>query len=330
MTKYDITPCFSGHDHIRRFQIGFPREFREDYTNHPLEFTTQVHDSLAQDIHIPLIRIQHTLIEFNEHDGNLYAEFTLVDRPEVDGIEFPDSVGPPLAEVVTTLQQTMNYLPVILYSPDYDTPGHVKIMIAYPDSLQEMFEDECTPMKSLSLPRHGAQPVEVIASTKSQISSMEINHVLKERLQEKNNPTVEQNLDEMNKQKQIHQNNEIFPENLRGKKTRYFASASPKELFDNEIMSNSNAWIGEENANPDVVMDLTGEKMDKADDSFYDDPETYGKEEKKTYTPGAMAGMGIGMFFLGALIGILLILASMKKLSLPERIELSTIRRKPK
>lgn len=72
---------------------------------------------------MPLLHNNVLQVEFNERDGRLYCEFTLVDQPPVDGIDFPPSVGPPLEDVVATLQASMGKLIVFLFDEGYDTPG---------------------------------------------------------------------------------------------------------------------------------------------------------------------------------------------------------------
>lgn len=281
MTVFDITPCFSGHDHIRRFQIAFPGKFRDDFDHNPSTFTKQVHDSMAEDLRIPVIRIQHLLIEFNENDGELYAEFTLVDRPEVEGIDFPESVGPPLEDLVTTLQEEMSNFLILIYDPSYDTPGHVKKMVAYPDSLQEMFEDECTPMISLSLP-HQRQ----YSSTHKRSKNPHLASLAKQVKSDDNYLKAED-------QTQVK-----------------LMEATPVDLLDEKFIAKA-------------IDDITGSYHGALNQVTVDG-------RTKSFSSGAMAGMGIGMFLLGAFLGMMIVLASLKKLPLPEKIELITIIKKSK
>ncbi|XP_045595986.2 uncharacterized protein [Procambarus clarkii] len=256
LTVYDITPCFSGHDHIRRFQIAFPGEFRGDYDSNPVEFTDSVQDGLSFTIGIPPIRVQHVLMEFNEHDGRLYCEFTLVDQPQVANMDFPDSVGPPLGQVVLELQAAMGRLIIILYDPSYNTPGHIKMMEAYNDSLRELFEDNCTSMLFPS-------------PFKSQL---------------------------------LHSGNLVAHSNL---------------------LQVDSAHLDKDDGEAHQTHKASAEPMIHGV-NLHQRAYLIGKEINKTavmYTPGDMAGMGIGMFFLGLLLGTVVMLATLSKFGLTEGME---------
>lgn len=63
MTVYDITPCFIGHDHIRRFQMAFPGTYKKYYDNDPAQFKLWVQDGITIYLDIPLIRLQHLEVD---------------------------------------------------------------------------------------------------------------------------------------------------------------------------------------------------------------------------------------------------------------------------
>lgn len=274
MTVFDITPCFRGHAHIRRFQIAFPGEFRDDFDDKPDRFLRAIHATLETYLSVPSIRIQHMTVEFNERDGRLYCEFTLVDQPPVDGIDFPPSVGPPLEDVVATLQASMGKLIVFLFDEGYDTPGHMKQMQAYEDSLREMFEDSCHPLKS-------------------------------------SQTTVDGGADRTQKDHRNLQEDTSLPE-ISSKKTGRVAPHAEGETLvrrgktDNEpvIADISKASFTEKLM--DEVRRFNFHKMTKS---------------APMYTPGDMAGMGIGMFLLGLLLGTVAMLAILQKFGLSEGIE---------
>lgn len=147
---YDITPCFFGHDHIRRFQMAFPRIYRQYFERDSVLFTQEVRDGLINSyLHIPFIRLQHIQIDYSEKYNRLYCEFTLVDQPQVD-MEFPEYVGPPLEQVVENLKDSMSDLTIVIT----DENGMPIMMTAIPDSLRELFEDGCYSRHGSSLPLH--------------------------------------------------------------------------------------------------------------------------------------------------------------------------------
>lgn len=60
---FDITPCYRGHDHIRRFQVAFPGEFRDAYDADPVGVTRAVYDTLWMDLGpISKLRVQHLMV----------------------------------------------------------------------------------------------------------------------------------------------------------------------------------------------------------------------------------------------------------------------------
>ncbi|XP_063612119.1 uncharacterized protein LOC134785666 [Penaeus indicus] len=274
MTVFDITPCFKGHDQIRRFQIAFPGEFRDDFDNKPDQFIRAIHGSLEMYLSVPSIRIQHMTVEFNERDGHLYCEFTLVDQPPVSGIDFPPSVGPPLEDVVASLEASMGKLVVFLFDESYDTPGHMKTMQAYEDSLREMFEDSCHPLKS------SQQTVD----SDTYRSQQEHGNIQKDTSLPKNSPKKTDHIEK-------HAEGKTLVRRDRTDNEPVIADIS-KASFTEKLMGE----IGRFNFH----------KMTKS---------------APMYTPGAMAGMGIGMFFLGLLLGTVAMLAILQKFGLSEGIE---------
>ncbi|XP_037795957.1 uncharacterized protein LOC119591302 [Penaeus monodon] len=266
MTVFDITPCFKGHDHIRRFQIAFPGDFRDDFDNKPDQFIRAIHGTLEIYLSLPSIRIQHMTVEFNERDGRLYCEFTLVDQPPVAGIDFPPSVGPPLEDVVASLQACMGNLVVFLFDESYDTPGHMKQMKAYEDSLREMFEDSCHPLKS-------------------------------------SQQSVDGDTHRTEKEHGNLQKDTSFPE------------ISPKKMGHTVTHAEGETLVRREKTdNEPVIADIS-----KA--SFMEKFIHKMTRSAPMYTPGDMAGMGIGMFFLGLLLGTVAMLALLQKFGLSEGME---------
>nr|XP_053636418.1 uncharacterized protein LOC128691613 isoform X2 [Cherax quadricarinatus] len=266
LTVYDITSCFSGHDHIRRFEVAFPGDFREDYDSDSVGFTDTVQENLAQDLGISPIRVQHVLMEFDEHSSWLYCQFTLVDQPQVDGMTFPSSVGPPLDQVVTTLQNSMDHLIIVLYNPSYTTPGHIKIMEAYNNSLHELFDDNCTPMLSPSPHR-----LQLPDDNKPQLNSIPSLHTA-----HKNRTAI---------------NNE--------KTSQTHAESMILVTVDIE-------FVNLPGANLQQAAYLEGHVKNKS---------------QAEYTPGDMAGMGIGMFFLGLVLGVVVMMATLSKFGLTDGLE---------
>ncbi|KAK8742999.1 hypothetical protein OTU49_001476, partial [Cherax quadricarinatus] len=266
LTVYDITSCFSGHDHIRRFEVAFPGDFREDYDSDSVGFTDTVQENLAQDLGISPIRVQHVLMEFDEHSSRLYCQFTLVDQPQVDGMTFPSSVGPPLDQVVTTLQNSMAHLIIVLYNPSYTTPGHIKIMEAYNNSLHELFDDNCTPMLSPSPHR-----LQLPDDNKPQLNSIPSLHTAHKNRTASNNE----------KTSQTHAESMILV------------------IVDIE-------FVNLPGANLQQAAYLEGHVKNKS---------------QAEYTPGDMAGMGIGMFFLGLVLGVVVMMATLSKFGLTDGLE---------
>ncbi|KAG0715787.1 hypothetical protein GWK47_011164 [Chionoecetes opilio] len=134
---YDITPCFSGHDHIRRFQMAFSGDYRDSFDMNPELFTVEVESGIRMALVIPLIRLQHTEIEYVETDNRLVCEFALVDRPQVD-MDLPPYVGEPLDWVVDRLQNNMDNIVIVIANAE-----GAQMIRPIADSLKEMFEDGC-------------------------------------------------------------------------------------------------------------------------------------------------------------------------------------------
>ncbi|XP_042889983.1 uncharacterized protein LOC122264936 [Penaeus japonicus] len=276
MTVFDITPCFKGHDHIRRFQMAFPGEFRDDFDRNPDKFIRSIHGTLEVYLSVPSIRIQHMEVEFNERDGRLYCEFTLVDQPPVEGIDYPPAVGPPLEDVVASLEASMKNLVVFLFDESYDVPGHMKQMKAYEDSLREMFEDSCHPLKS--------SEKTVDDTRKSDRSQKELR-----------DPQKDKRLSENPSKKTDHAAIRLERETLIKEK----ADAEP---------------VIADNISKESFMEKLRNEMGRF--SYYKMTRS-----APMYTPGDMAGMGIGMFFLGLLLGTVAMLALLQKFGLSEGME---------
>ncbi|XP_071512818.1 uncharacterized protein [Panulirus ornatus] len=274
MSVYDITPCFRGHDHIRRFQVAFPGDFRDDFEKDSVKFTLAVQSSLSREVQVALIRLQHVMLEFNEQDGKLYCEFTLVDQPQVDNVDFPAGVGPPLLQAVANLQNAMKYLVVILYDPSYESPGHTKLMVAYSDSLREMFEDNCSPMKGVSLAGRAMQDTQWRDDQLPQLDPAEENG--KKISEEKNGQPSETTI-----------------------KPKYLAGFFGGEFFIKTVQ-------GIRGLTEQQAVDTASKKMTRS---------------SPMYTPGDMAGMGIGMFILGLVLGIVIMMVGLRKFGMTDGFE---------
>ncbi|XP_045120105.1 uncharacterized protein LOC123509688 [Portunus trituberculatus] len=152
MSVFDITPCFTGHDHIRRFQMAFSSDYRDDFDRDPALFTQEITDSLLVYLRIPFLRLQHPLVEYVKDFNHLFYEFTLLDQPQVD-MEMPQYVGKPLAEVVEELKLSMYTLVIVII----DEQGHPKKMKPIANSLRELFEDGCYSRDTSYPPFHDLQ-----------------------------------------------------------------------------------------------------------------------------------------------------------------------------
>lgn len=240
MTVYDITPCFTGHDHIRRFQMAFPGQYRHYYDDDPQKFTHSVHNSLVDYLPLSPIRVQHLEIEYLESDDRLYCEFTLVDQPQVD-MEFPPYVGKPLDQVVQTLEDQMDYFSIVIL----DSNGNLVWMKPYNDSLREMFEDGCYSRRE---PR---QPL---------------------------------------------------PPRPNSDDPRTATQPNPSPTW------YSSGGDGADGGSVDFAILAAMQKGFRSSD-------------EKIYTPGAMAGMAVGMLVLGLLLGTVIMLVILKKMGLTTGIE---------
>ncbi|KAK3864769.1 hypothetical protein Pcinc_029569 [Petrolisthes cinctipes] len=312
MDVFDITPCFTGHDHIRRFQMAFPGNFRDTYDKNPDYFMSEVQSQLAMQLVIPVIRVQHMMIEYSETDGRLYSEFTLLDVPDVDSVNLP-AVGPPLDEVVVELQHAVStYFVVVIYDSDFDNPGHIQLMVAYNDSLVEMFEDECHPLKQQQQePRQHNQFTSQHLTPRERQAVVAGNGGKKTKIHGKHQGKV---------QKRWKESATTSGKDRQGEAEDKRSAKEPIEEVGVNQDSQQQPWYLE------ALYSLVYGTRQR--DQQY--PQSYylgmTRGSSPTYSPGAMAGMGVGMFLTGLLLGCVIMMVSLRHFGLtgnPEMIPLS-------